>query len=428
MPNTNSHSSGCTERVKRSRWSWRSLRSSAWRHREGAGEQAQRRRAGQRPGRRAGQPRRRATRRWQRGHRCQPPLASSSSRPVTAANTSSRSCDAVALQQLGRLALLDQAAVVHDRQPVAVALGLLHQVRGHDDRRAGLARAARAGAPTPAARAVGSNPTVGSSRNSTRGSVEQRGGDLQPPQHAARERARQPVEHRLELHRLDRRGDARARSRRGHAGDAARRSRGSRARSARRRPTAPAGRSRSRAHRQRLARARRSRRRRARPSVGGSSVVSTRSVVVLPAPLGPSRPNTSPGATAKDTPADGVHLAEADHEAVDEGGGHGARRGSVEVALAGAHAPPPGHAARPRAWRSRRGGGATSPSWRSMWPSASARISRWRSRVVARSATRARRAARASSAASSSFSSSSETPSSCFRRRSSRSRVDVLAV
>src|ERR1700736_1422377 len=29
VPNTNSHSSGCAERVKMSSWSWRSLRSSA---------------------------------------------------------------------------------------------------------------------------------------------------------------------------------------------------------------------------------------------------------------------------------------------------------------------------------------------------------------------------------------------------------------
>jgi hypothetical protein len=42
---------------------------------------------------------------------------------------------------------------------------------------------------------------------------------------------------------------------------------------------------------------------RARPEVAGSSVVSTLMVVVLPAPLGPSRPNTSPGETAKEMPA-----------------------------------------------------------------------------------------------------------------------------
>ena len=105
----------------------------------------------------AAQPRRRATRRWRADIAAASP-PSSSAWPVTAANTSSRSARAVLRQQLGRLALLDQPAVVHDRQPVAVALGLLHQVRGHDDRRAGLARAARAGAPTRAAARVGSKP------------------------------------------------------------------------------------------------------------------------------------------------------------------------------------------------------------------------------------------------------------------------------
>ena len=47
-------------------------------------------------------------------------------------------------------------------------------------------------------------------------------------------------------------------------------------------------------------------------------MVSTRIVVVLPAPFGPSRPNTSPGATANDTPADRLQLAEADDEVVHE--------------------------------------------------------------------------------------------------------------
>ena len=46
VPKMNSHSSGCTERVMMSRWSWRSLRSSAQRHRERAVGAA--RRAGRR--------------------------------------------------------------------------------------------------------------------------------------------------------------------------------------------------------------------------------------------------------------------------------------------------------------------------------------------------------------------------------------------
>src|SRR6266566_7515242 len=45
---------------------------------------------------------------------------------------------AVALQQLPRLALLDEAAVVQDRQALAVAFGLLHHVGREQDRGAGL--------------------------------------------------------------------------------------------------------------------------------------------------------------------------------------------------------------------------------------------------------------------------------------------------
>src|SRR5579859_5803248 len=42
---------------------------------------------------------------------------------------------------------------------------------------------------------------------------------------------------------------------------------------------------------------------RAVPPVGGISVASMRSVVVLPAPLGPRKPNISPAFTARSTPA-----------------------------------------------------------------------------------------------------------------------------
>src|SRR5208282_6107692 len=46
----------------------------------------------------------------------------------------------------------------------------------------------------------------------------------------------------------------------------------------------------------------------ASPEVGGSSVVSMRTSVVLPAPLGPRRPNTSPRWTSKLTPFTAVKL------------------------------------------------------------------------------------------------------------------------
>ena len=41
----------------------------------------------------------------------------------------------------------------------------------------------------------------------------------------------------------------------------------------------------------------------AEPAVGRSSVVSIRSVVVLPAPLGPRKPTTSPSSTLRSTPS-----------------------------------------------------------------------------------------------------------------------------
>ena len=47
----------------------------------------------------------------------------------------------------------------------------------------------------------------------------------------------------------------------------------------------------------------------ARPLSGFSSVVSTRTVVVLPAPLGPSSPSTVPFATVRSTPSSAVTLS-----------------------------------------------------------------------------------------------------------------------
>src|SRR5512142_1037116 len=44
----------------------------------------------------------------------------------------------------------------------------------------------------------------------------------------------------------------------------------------------------------------------ARPPVGGTSVVSMRMSVDLPAPLGPSSPNVSPSATSKEIPSTAV--------------------------------------------------------------------------------------------------------------------------
>ena len=65
----------------------------------------------------------------------------------------------------------------------------------------------------------------------------------------------------------------------------------------------------------------------ARPPSGRRRVVRIRTVVVLPAPLGPSRPSTVPGATERSTPREGLGVAEALDEALcfhgGTGGGHG---------------------------------------------------------------------------------------------------------
>ena len=53
---------------------------------------------------------------------------------------------------------------------------------------------------------------------------------------------------------------------------------------------------------------------RAVPLVGTDSVVIIRTVVVLPAPFGPSSPSTVPGATVKLTPSTAVLCAEPLHQ------------------------------------------------------------------------------------------------------------------
>ena len=58
-----------------------------------------------------------------------------------------------------------------------------------------------------------------------------------------------------------------------------------------------------RAQLRRVARPRRARRRARCPASGSSSVVSTRTAVVFPAPFGPSTPRTVPGAASRSTPS-----------------------------------------------------------------------------------------------------------------------------
>ena len=125
----------------------------------------------------------------------------------------------VALKQLPRLALLDQVAEVHDRQTLAIAFGLLHHVGGEEDRGPGLLAQSSEVLPhhPPRGRVKADGGLV---QEQHRGPVEQCGRDLQPAQHSARQRARQPVEHRAEVHRHDRLLDPLAALTRRHAGDA----------------------------------------------------------------------------------------------------------------------------------------------------------------------------------------------------------------
>src|SRR4029077_9051339 len=136
----NSHNNGCTERVKMSRWSWRSLRISACaianvplaNDRRAAGASSPEERGRGSLAEPAGNAALGADIR-------QPPFVLLVDRVAGDGREDLlEAVRAVTLQQLRRLALLDQAAHVHDRQALAVALGLLHQVRGHEDRRADL--------------------------------------------------------------------------------------------------------------------------------------------------------------------------------------------------------------------------------------------------------------------------------------------------
>src|SRR4051794_10947641 len=179
----NSHSSGWIERVTRSSWSWRSLRSSAWAiatvpasRRSGAdalsegGGPGSAEATGDAPG---------------TADIAQPPsglhLMAGDDREDLL-----ELADAVLAQQRLGLALLDEVAVVDDRQALAVALGLLHQVRGDDDRRArALAQRMEALPHQPSRRRVQADGGLVEEQHAR--VVEQRAGDLQAAQHAAGE-------------------------------------------------------------------------------------------------------------------------------------------------------------------------------------------------------------------------------------------------
>ena len=69
---------------------------------------------------------------------------------------------------------------------------------------------------------------------------------------------------------------------------------------------------------------------RAVPASGFSSVVSTRTAVVLPAPLGPSRPSTVPAARLEVDAVERAHVAEGLHEPLDGDRGAGGGRHALD--------------------------------------------------------------------------------------------------
>src|SRR6202035_46781 len=208
VPNTNSHSRGWTERVMMSRWSWRSLRISAWAmaivpaamRARGPEASAGGRRSAEAAGDAAlcadiGEP---------------PFVLVAHGGDVPAGDGREDLFEAlcpVALEQLRRRALLDQTSLIDDGESLAVALRLLHQVGGDEDRRPGLLAQGLKASPDHAARAR-IEADGGLVEEQHRGAIEQRGRDLQAPQHAPGEGAGEPVEHRGEIHRLDRLRDA----------------------------------------------------------------------------------------------------------------------------------------------------------------------------------------------------------------------------
>ena len=155
-------------------------------------------------------------------------------------------------------------------------------------------------------RARGSRPVVGSSRNSTSGPGDERRRQVEAAAHAARVRLRQPVGRRRRA-RTARAARRRGRARRCARGGAARRSsRGSRGRSAARPPSRPARRGRARARTSRGVAGTSSRPRSPGPRRGRRGVVRMRTAVVLPAPFGPSRPQTVPARDLEETPSSAV--------------------------------------------------------------------------------------------------------------------------
>ena len=143
------------------------------------------------------------------------------------------------------------------------------------------------------------------------------------PHHAARQRPRESVEERAEVHRLDRVGDALPALAPGHSRHPAVELEVLGGGAGRRRSRSPAARSRWPAARASPSETTSWPATEARPSAGGSSVVSTRIVVVFPGPVWPEQAEGLARADRERDAVDRGDLVEADDEAVDEDGGLG---------------------------------------------------------------------------------------------------------
>ena len=202
--------------------------------------------------------------------------------------------------QLLRRALGDDPAVGDHGDPVAQRVGLEHVVRGQQHRLAGAGEPAIVRAQLARAHRVDADRRL--VEEDHRRVVEQAAGDVQPLAHAARVALDALVLAARQADQLEQlvdppplvAGRRRRRARRSSAGCRARRA-------------ARTGRCRRRT-RSRSGGAPRGRRSTTSipstrvPLVGRSSVISILIVVVLPAPFGPSRPNSSPWPTSNDTP------------------------------------------------------------------------------------------------------------------------------
>src|SRR5436190_20248317 len=137
VPNTKSHRSGCAERVKMSMWSWLILRISAC----AMAAVPAARRVTALPASASGSAGASAE---PLGHATlgadirQPPLSTVDGASRHGGEHRLEVLRSVLLAQRGRRSQLHDLAEVHDRQPLAVAFGLLHLVRGHHDGRARL--------------------------------------------------------------------------------------------------------------------------------------------------------------------------------------------------------------------------------------------------------------------------------------------------